>query len=38
MAVHIAEAADVHQNVKAQGGSGMEGAQSFVVLAAMAEA
>ena len=38
MAVHVAEAADVHENVKAQSGSGVEGAQGFVVLAAMAQA
>ena len=38
MAVHIAEAADVHENVKAQSGSGVEGAQGFVVPAAMAQA
>ncbi len=38
MAVHVAEAADVHENVEAQGGSGVEGAQGLVVLAAMAQA
>jgi hypothetical protein len=34
--MHVAEAADVHENVEAQGGSGMEGAQCFVVAAAVA--
>ena len=38
MAVHVAEAADVHENVEAESGSGVEGAQGFVVLAAMAQA
>ena len=38
MAVHVAEAADVHEDVEAEGGSGMEGAERFVMLAAMAEA
>ena len=38
MAVHVAETADVHEDVEAQGGSGVEGAKSFVVAAAMAKA
>ena len=38
MAVHVAEAADVHEDVKAEGGAGVKGAESFVVLAAMAKA
>ena len=38
MTVHIAEAADVHQNVKAQSSSGMKGSQCFVVTTAMAQA
>ena len=32
VAVHVAKAADVHEDVEAQGGAGMEGAESFVVL------
>jgi len=31
MAMHVAEAADVHEDVKAEGGSGVEGAEGFVV-------
>ena len=38
VAVHVAKAADVHEDVKAECGSGVEGAQGFVVFAAMAEA
>ena len=38
MAVHVAEAAGVHKNVKPQSRSGVEGAQGFVMLAAMAQA
>ena len=38
MAVHVAEAADVHEDVEAQSGSGVEGAEGFVMLAAMAQA
>ena len=38
MAVHVAEAANVHEDVKAEGGSGVEGAEGFVVGAAMAQA
>jgi len=38
MAVHVAEAADVHQDVKAENGSGVEGAQGFVMPTAMAQA
>ncbi len=38
MAVHVAKAADVHEDVKAEGVAGVEGAQGFVVSAAMAEA
>ncbi len=38
MAVHVAEAADVHEDVEAQGGAGVEGAEGLVVLAAVAEA
>ena len=38
MAVHVAEAADVHEDVEAQSGAGVEGAEGFVVLAAMAQA
>ncbi len=38
MAVHVAEAADVHENVEAQGGAGVEGAEGFVVAAAVAQA
>src|SRR5437762_10577928 len=37
MAVHVSEAADVHENVEAQGGSGMERAQRLVVTAPMLE-
>ena len=36
VAVHVAEAADVHEDVEAQGGSGVEGAERFVVAAAVA--
>jgi hypothetical protein len=38
MAMHVAEAADVHEDVEAQSGAGVKGAQGFVVLAAMAQA
>src|SRR5208283_5529064 len=38
MAVHVAEAADVHENVEAELLSGGEGTQQFIVLAAMAQA
>ena len=38
MAVHVAEAADVHEDVEAQGGAGVEGAEGFVVPAAVAQA
>ena len=38
MAVHVAEAADVHEDVKAQGGARMEGPQGLVVMAAMEQA
>ncbi len=38
MAVHVAEAADVHEDVEPQGGAGVEGAEGFVVPAAMAQA
>ena len=38
MAVHIAEAADVHQNVEAELLAGAETAQHFVMASAMAEA
>ncbi len=37
MAVHVAEAADVHENVKAQSRSGVKCAQRLIVLAAMAQ-
>ena len=37
MAVHVAEAANVHENVKPESRAGTKGAQSFVVLAAMAQ-
>src|SRR5260370_27506528 len=38
MAVHIAEAADIHQNVEAELLPGAEGAKHFVVASAMAQA
>ena len=38
MAVHIAEAPDVHEDVEAQGGAGTKGAKKLVVAAAMAGA
>jgi hypothetical protein len=38
MAVHVAEAADVHEDVEPEGGSGVEGAEGFVVAAAVAQA
>ena len=38
MAVHVAEAADIHENVEAESGPGVEGAERLVVLAAMAQA
>jgi hypothetical protein len=38
MAVHVAEAADIHENVEAELLSGGELAGQFVVLAAMAQA
>ena len=38
MAVHVAEAANVHQDVKAEGGAGVKGAQGIVMAAAVAEA
>ena len=38
MAVHVAEAADVHEHIEAEGGSGVEGAEGFVVAAAVAQA
>ena len=38
VAVHVAEAADVHEDVEAEGRSGVEGAEGFVVLAAVAQA
>ena len=36
MAVHVAEAADVHEDVEAQRGAGVKGAERFVVPAAVA--
>ena len=36
--MHVAEAADVHENVKPEGGSGVKGAECFVVPAAVAKA
>ena len=38
MAVEVAEAADVHENVEAQRGAGMKGAERFVVPAAVLQA
>src|SRR5437016_491199 len=38
VAVHVAEATDVHENVEAELMPGAEGAKHFIVLAAMAEA
>ena len=38
MAVHVAETADVHENVEAELLAGAEGAQHFVMAAAMAQA
>ena len=38
VAVHVAEAADVHEDVEAEGGAGVEGAEGFVVVAAVAQA
>ena len=38
VSVHVAEAADVHEDVEAELLAGAEGAQHFVVLAAMAQA
>ncbi len=38
MAVHVAEAADVHEDVEAESGAGVEGAESFVVPAAVPQA
>jgi hypothetical protein len=38
MTVHVAEPANVHVDVEAQRGAGMEGAQRFVVAAAMLKA
>ena len=38
VAVHIAEAADIHQNVEAELLPGAEGAQHFIVASAMAQA
>ena len=38
MAMHVAEAADVHEDVEAESRAGMEGAECFVVLAAVAQA
>ena len=35
MAVHVAEAADVHEDVEAQRGAGVKGAERFVVAAAV---
>ena len=38
VAVHVAEAADVHEDVEAESLAGVEGAKGFVVAAAVAEA
>src|SRR5207248_10548156 len=38
VAVHVAEATDVHENVEAELMPGAEGPKHFIVLAAMAEA
>jgi len=38
MAVHVAESADVHEDVEAKICTGMEGAECFVVLAAVTQA
>ncbi len=38
MAVHVTEAADVHEDVEAETLAGVEGAEGFVVAAAVAEA
>jgi hypothetical protein len=38
MAVHVAEAADVHQNIESQRSPGVECAQSLIMSAAMTEA
>ncbi len=38
VAVHVAESADVHEDVEAECRSGVEGAKSFVVAAAVAQA
>jgi hypothetical protein len=38
MAVHVAEAADVHQDVKPKSRSGVEGAKSLIVGVAVAQA
>ena len=38
VAVHVAEAADVHEDVEAEGGTGVEDAEGFVVFAAVAQA
>jgi len=36
VAMHVAEAADVHEDVETQGGAGVEGAEGFVVAAPVA--
>ncbi len=38
MAVEVAEAADVHEEIEAEGGAGVEGAEGLVVGAAVLEA
>src|ERR1700678_155594 len=38
MAMEVAEAADVHENVESERGAGLKSAQCFVVLAAMFQA
>ena len=38
MAVHVAEAADVHENVEAKGGAGVKGAKGLIVPAAVLQA
>ena len=38
VAVHVAKSANVHEDVEAEGGAGVEDAESFVVLAAVAQA